>query len=101
MLKNRIDYPWHLQVGPHSYTYDVDPTFTLVGELLHASSLKEIFFRCLKDGTFISKIDPESFNMSYIENIVARYLNGEELFGQEMNDIYVLAMQSTIGIYTG
>jgi len=39
--------------------------------------------------------------MSYIENIVARYLYGEELFGQEMNDIYVLAMQSTIGIYTG
>ncbi len=100
MLKNRIDYPWHLQVGPHSYTYDVDPTFTLVGELLHASSLKDIFSQSLNEGTFISKMDPEAFNMSYIENIVSRYLKGEELFGQEMNDIYVLSMQSTIGVYT-
>jgi hypothetical protein len=101
MLKNRIDYPWHLQVGPHSYTYDVDPGFSLVGELLHASSLKDIFSQSLNNRIFISKLDPEAFNMSYIENIVARYLNGEELFGQEMNDIYVLAIQSTIGIYAG
>ena len=59
-----------------------------------------MFFQGLKHGSFISKIDPEAFNMSYIENIIARYLKGEELFGQEMNDIYVLAMQSTIGIFT-
>jgi hypothetical protein len=99
MLKNRIDYPWHLQVGPHSYTYDVDPNFTHTGELLYASSLKQVFINAFKDRSFISKIDSEAFNMVYIENIVARYLKGEELVGQEMNDIYILAMQSTVGVY--
>jgi hypothetical protein len=99
MLKNKIDYPWHLQVGPHSYTYDIDPSFSLIGELLHASSIKSVFSAELKNKKFLNKLDSDNFNLNYIEKIIARYLKGEELYGQEMNDIYALAMQSTIGVY--
>ena len=99
MLRNRIDYPNHLQVGPHSYTYDVNPNFTLLGEILFASSFRPVFFKSLKEGKFVDWLDSNFFDRSYIEGIVSRYLKGEELRGQEMNDLGVLAMHSAIGVY--
>ena len=99
MLKNRIDYPMHLQVGPHSYTYDVDPNFTLFGEILHASSFKPVYSEALRKGHFIDFLDSKMFDRTYIDGIVKRYLNGEELVGQEMNDLGMLATHSAIGVY--
>jgi len=52
-----------------------------------------------KESHFIDWLDSESFNKTYIVGIVKRYLNGEELRGQEMNDINVLALHTAIGIY--
>lgn len=99
MLRNRIDYPYHLQAGPHAYIYDVNPTFTLLGEILHASSFKGIFNEALKAGNFVGALDASIFDRSYIDGIVGRYLKGEELKGQDMKDLSVLAMHSAIGIY--
>jgi hypothetical protein len=99
MLHNRIDYPNHLQVGPHSYIYDVNPDFTLLGEILHGSSFKVVFGEALKTGRFIDWLDSRVFCRSYMDGVVDRYLKGEELRGQEMNDLGVLAMHSVIGVY--
>jgi len=99
MLRNRIDYPNHLQVGPHSYTYDIIPDFSLLGEILHVSSFNPVFKNSLKDSSFIEWLDSQIFDRSYIDGIVGRYLKGEELRGQEMNDVGVLALHATIGIY--
>lgn len=99
MLRNRIDYPYHLQAGPHAYIYDVNPTFTLLGEILHASSFKGIFNEVLKAGDFVGSLDASVFDRSYIDGIVGRYLKGEELQGQDMKDLSVLAMHSAIGLY--
>jgi len=99
MLRNRINYPNHLQVGPHAYTYDVNPNFTLTGEILYASSFKNIFKRSLQSGEFISWLDEEFFNRQYIDKIVKQYLKGEEVAGQEMKELSVLAMHSIIGVY--
>jgi hypothetical protein len=99
MLRKRIDYPNHLQVGPHSYTYDVNPSFTLLGEILHASSFKPVFHQALQTSQFIHWLDESVFDHSYINGITQRYLAGEELKGQEMNDMGVLAIHSAIGVY--
>jgi len=99
MLRNRIDYPNHLQVGPHSYIYDVNPNFTLLGEILHASSFRGVFSKVLQAGRFVEWLDASVFDRLYIDEIIGRYLKGEELQGQEMNDLGVLAMHSAIGIY--
>ncbi len=99
MLRNRIDYPHHLQVGPHSYTYDVNPSFSLLGEILHASSFKPVFQETLRKGRFIEWLGADIFDRPYIDGIISRYLKDEELCGQEMNDLSVLAMHSTIGVY--
>jgi len=99
MLRNRIDYPYHLQVGPHSYTYDVNPNFSHYGEILHASSLKQVFWDALRAGKFVEGLKEDIFNHSYISKIVESYLKGNELRGQEMNDLAVLALHSAIGVY--
>lgn len=99
MLRNKIDYPYHLQVGPHSYTYDVKPDFSLLGELLHASALKNVFKDALRSGDFLDMLDGETFDRPYIEGIVNRYVKGEELRGQEMNDLGTIATHSAVGVY--
>ncbi len=38
MLEHCIDYPLHLQVGPHLYLYDVDPTFSHSAKFMYGSA---------------------------------------------------------------
>ena len=99
MLKNRIDYPYHYQSGPHSYTYDVREGFSLLGEILHASSLKSVFQEAIKNSSFIDKLDQEVFDYDYIGKITKDYLHNKELRGQELSDVGVLALHSAVGIY--
>lgn len=99
MLQNRIDYPKHLQVGPHSYLYDVDPSFSHLGELLFGSSLSTVFKKTLASNVLQKKLDPKMFDHAYIDRIVGRYLKNEEFSGAEMNDLGVLAFQSAVGSY--
>jgi hypothetical protein len=99
MLRNRVDYPNHLQVGPHAYIYDVNPNFSILGEILHASSFKDVFSEALQKGRFIDWIDSSFFDRLYIDAIIGRYLKGEELHGPEMKDLIELAMQSAISVY--
>jgi hypothetical protein len=99
MLKNKIDYPYHLQEGPHSYIYDVDPKFNHLREILFGSSFKQVFEEALSEGSFISSLSPEIFDIVYINEIVQRYLDGEEFGGLEMVDLGNLATHATIGLF--
>ncbi|NHQ59242.1 hypothetical protein G9409_01320 [Chlorobium sp. BLA1] len=99
MLKNRIDYPYHLQVGPHSYLYDVNPAFTHAGEILYASSFVDIFKTSLKSKRFINQLDAKMFDCDYINSLINRYLNGEELIGKDQSDLMTLSVHSLIGTY--
>jgi hypothetical protein len=99
MLQNRIDYPLHLQVGPHSYLYDIDPSFSHLGELLFGSSFAAVFKESLASDWCHKRLDPKMFDLDYVDSIVNRYLNNEEVRGAEMNDLGVLAFQSAIGDY--
>jgi hypothetical protein len=100
MLRNRLNYPHHLQVGPHSYTYDTDPTFSIVGEVVNASSFKPVLKKTLQKGSFVEKLDSKIFDHSYIDKIIVQpYLSGKELHGQELNDLTAIAMHSAIGVY--
>ncbi len=99
MLKNKIDYPKHLQVGPHSYLYDVDPSFSHMGEILFGSSFVPVFKDALASKKFQQWLDPNTFNHEYIEQIVGQYLNNKEFRGSEMNDLGVIAMHATVGCY--
>jgi hypothetical protein len=99
MLKNKINYPIHLQKGPHSYTYDIIPDFSLIGEIMNSSSFKPIFIEALQNKMFLNKIDSDWFDNTYINSIVNNYITGKEIKGQELNEVSALALQSAIGLY--
>ncbi|MBA3656922.1 MAG: hypothetical protein H0W69_06180 [Gemmatimonadaceae bacterium] len=99
MLSNKIDYPTHLQVGPHSYTYDVVHGFSIAGELLHASSLTDVFKDTLKNASFAELLDPALFDREYIDRVTKSYLDGNEARGEDLGAVYALATHSAVGLY--
>jgi hypothetical protein len=99
MLKKRIDYPNHLQVGPHSYLYDVDHSFNHSVELANYSAFKPIFSKLMESHPYIEFLSPEIFDLNYINSLVDRYVDGEEIIGNDLNTIFPLFYTSIIGWY--
>ena len=97
MLSNKIDYPMEMQNGAHSYTYDVDPSFTHIGELINHSSLNSVFKESLSSGAYRDILSSDHFNHEYIDGLVTKYCAGEEILGAEQADLLNIAMQSTLG----
>lgn len=97
MLENKLDYPMELQRGPHSYTYDVDRNFTHIGELINYSSLNPIFRDCLQTKKYESFLSEISFDYSYIEPLIKRYCDGQEIIGSEQIDLANIALLSLLG----
>ena len=99
MLENKIDYPIHLQTGPHSYLYDVDPNFSHAGELLFASHLSNHIKETLKSYPYEKILSQDYFDFEYLRSIVDLYLDGTELIGVERNDLMSIATLCLIGWY--
>jgi hypothetical protein len=99
MLKNRIRFPMHLQVGPHSYLYDVDPTFSHGAEILYGSAFAPYYKQLLARGTYRDVLSADIFDIAYLDGIVKRYLDGVEVRGAEMNDVLSLCLLSASGWY--
>lgn len=99
MLKNRIEYPYHLQVGPHSYLYDMDPSFSLAAETMYGSAFAPYFRNLLGPRTYHDLLSPEIFDLAYIDGLVNRYLDGIETRGSELNDLVSLCMLLMVGWY--
>jgi hypothetical protein len=96
MLANRIPYPLHVQVGPHSYVYDVDPSFSLAAETMYASAFAPYFKGLLRPRAYHNLLAPETFNVTYIDDMVGRYLEGVEVRGAELNDLVSLSVLSMV-----
>lgn len=98
MLSNRVDYPMQLQEGPHSYLYDINPSFSHSAEIMYASSFTKVFKEIFKKKEFINKMDPDFFDLEYISKIIDIYLKDEEPGGQILTDLYVLGNFAAIGL---
>lgn len=98
-LRNRVDYPFHLQVGPHSYLYDIDPSFSHSAKLMYGSSFRGTFTEALKARPHRDVLDPGVFAMDHIDGVVDRYLAGDEVRGAELGDLLNLAFTASVGWY--
>lgn len=87
LSKRMIDYPMHLQVGPHSYLYDVEHTFNLAAEISYGSAFAPYFRDLLKAIDLRSTFADAVFDLSYIERIITRYTKGIEANGTELSDV--------------
>jgi hypothetical protein len=101
MLKHRIDYPMHLQTGPHSYLYDVDHSFSHAAESLQRSALTPYFKERLRRRGYQSLLSADVFDLGYLDGIVDRYLAGEELKGEDLGDLGTLCWLTATGWYGG
>jgi len=99
MLEHAIDYPLHLQVGPHSYLYDVDPGFSHGAEILYGSAFAPYFRDLLQSRPYHAVLDPAWFNVPYLDSLVDAYARGEEMRGSPMNDLMAIALLSMTGWY--
>ena len=99
MLQHRVDYPMHLQTGPHSYLYDVDPGFSHTTELLHFSGFTSYFRRVLKPRTYRDILSAEVFDMAYLDGVVSRFVDQGESKPAEMTDLLTLCQLSMVGLY--
>lgn len=91
-LRNKIDYPFDLQVGPHSYTYDVDPSFNHSIEVLYHSQLRGVFVDALREKPYSDALDPSVFNLGHINSLVDAYLRGDELRGADLNELVAIGL---------
>jgi hypothetical protein len=98
-LRNRIKYPLHLQVGPHSYLYDVDPSFNHSAEILYGSAFAPYFRDRLKQRQYQQVLAPDVFDLGYVDGVVSRYLEGAEVRGAELTDLMSLCTMSMVGWY--
>tara|TARA_B100001250_G_scaffold181249_1_gene155928 strand:+ start:15366 stop:17270 length:1905 start_codon:yes stop_codon:yes gene_type:complete len=96
MLKNKVDYPFSLQEGPHSYLYDIEPSFSHSREIVEASSFTPIFIDILKRKNFYKRFDSKIFNINYINQLTKKYISRDKLKVSEINDILNLSMYALI-----
>ena len=99
MLKNQIDYPMHLQVGPHSYLYDVDHSFSHAVEFANHSAFTPVFRDLLATKSYHDILSNEIFNLDYIDSIVDRYISGEEISGPDLNVLFPICFSTLFGWY--
>ena len=99
MIENKIEYPKHLQVGPHSYIYDVNPNFSFKTELLYYSALRPYFKKTMEDYPFEKILDGQYFNLDYYKKLTDDYIKGREVTGQELFNLYNLVFLCWIGWY--
>ena len=97
MLKNRIDYPYHLQKGPHSYLYDVNPSFVPAAEVLYGSALGPFFKKALGPRSYRELLSPDFFDLEYLDSLVDGYLGGMKNEGNDLNDLISLCILASIG----
>lgn len=99
MIANKIDYPKHLQVGPHSYLYDIDPNFSFKAELIYRSALQPYFQKTLMDYPFEAILDEKYFNVNYYKRLTDDYIKGVENSGKQLSDLYNLIWLCWVGWY--
>ncbi len=99
MLEKRIDYPMHLQMGPHSYLYDVDHSFNHSVEIAHHSAFTPVFRELLSNHPYHEILSSEFFNIELIDSIVDRYVAGEEIVGEDLNILFPLCFLVLIKWY--
>ncbi|MDG2240290.1 MAG: hypothetical protein P8L30_08805 [Longimicrobiales bacterium] len=99
MMEEKLDFPMHLQKGPHSYTYDVDPDFNHNFELMHYSRLKELAVPTLQKKEYHDLLSPEVFDLEYLDGVVDAYVRGEEQRGAQLHDLVSIWLMSQSGWY--
>lgn len=90
-LRNKIkNYPFHLQVGPHSYLYDTDHSFNHNYELAMQSSFTDYMKNELKSTRVLDILDPDLFKIKEMNELKDKYVSGGDLTIGEVSHIFFI-----------
>ena len=78
MLENCIDYPIELQTGPHSYLYDINPSFDHAAEWIYHSAFNQQYSDIIKKREYLEIMSEDIFDLNYYNSMVNKYLNKEK-----------------------
>jgi|TARA_B100000315_G_scaffold164043_1_gene152633 hypothetical protein len=103
MLENDIDYPLHLQTGPHSYLYDVDPDFNHAAEWNYRSAFTPQYKTIMEKRGYRELLSPDFFDIEYFDKAVTNYLEGKEVLSErtDMEHLIYLSVMGWYGIDNG
>jgi hypothetical protein len=101
MLRDgKIDYPYDYQKGPHSYTYDIDHSFSHSQEIYCYSALVEDFQNSIRKKPYHQILSKEYFNLDYIDSLVDQYIDSpESLSVPIINKLVPIIMLCYVGWY--
>jgi hypothetical protein len=99
MLREKFNHPMNMHGGPHSYTYDVDPNFNHGFELMHHSRFGAHARAVLATKPYHEVLDARCFDLAYIDDIVDRFVGGEEQRGAPLSDLVSVWLLCQSGWY--
>lgn len=99
MLKNRVPYPYHLQTGPHSYTYDVDPRFNHGEEFMCHSSVTPVAQATLAKRPYREILSDKTFDLTYIDGLVDEFVGNRMTAGARLNHLISVYLLCQSGWY--
>ena len=100
VAKNRVKFPYGLlEEGPHSYLYDVIEGFSLIAEVTYRSGMTPFFKEVLADRPYRKILDGATFELAYLDRLVADFFAGKEAKGSDFNNLVSLITLCVIGWY--
>ena len=99
VLENKIDYPNHLQTGPHSYIYDVNSSWSAEADFIYGSAGVEGYKKLLKSRPYHKYLNPEFFNIAKLDSIVDDYIAGKKVSGHDRSNLVRLVCLCNVGLY--
>ena len=99
ILKEKLNYPIHLQAGAHAYVYDTIFTYNQNEELITRSNLPAIAKQKLTSSKILNNLDKKHFNIRYINKLIQKYKKNQKLHIKEINELSILIGNTLIDAY--
>ena len=87
-----------MQIGPHSYLYDVDPNFDHAAEWNYRSAFRNQYKKMMEKRSYRNLMSNDVFDLKYFDRIVDNYIKGKEVLS-ERNDLEHLIYLSVMDWY--
>lgn len=74
-LEEKMKFPMEIGLGPHSYIYDTQPDFNILGEYIFRSNLTPYFKNTIEKHNIYDKIFINYFNKEIFNSYIHKYKN--------------------------
>lgn len=100
VAQNKIKFPYELlEMGPHSYLYDVIEGFSLGAEITYQSGVTDFFKESISRRDYREILSSEYFDFNYLDQLTKNFLNNNNAKGMDLNNLISLLTFVVTGWY--